>query len=684
MAKKGGGKRIARKRLEQLRREINFHNYRYHVVESPVVSDYEFDMLLRELQELEQEYPDLITPDSPSQRAGAGVSERFIRVQHPAPILSLGNAFNGEEVRAWYQRILKLDHRVSDAEFVVEPKLDGLTVVLHYENGIFTLGSTRGDGEFGEDITVNLRTVKSLPLQIPVDEKSNVRAPNRLVVRGEALITRSDFDEMNRKLLEAGERAYANPRNTASGTLRQLNPAETAAKPISLLCYSIIATDGQMPSTQWEALQYLEELGFPITDGVSLSEGIESAIHAGEAWVERRDALPYELDGVVLKINDLNLFQELGVVGKDPRGAVALKFPAQIVTTKLQDIGLNVGRTGVVTPYAILEPVIVGGVTVRKATLHNFDFIAEKDIRVGDRLEIKRAGDVIPYVIGPVEAVRDGSEKAYVIPEKCPFCDQKLEQFPGEVAIYCVNGACPVQLVRNIEYFASRGAMDIEGMGIKIAEQLVEQGLVKDVADLFTLTNEDFLTLEGFADKKAVNLVQSIQASRSRDLGRLVAALGIRGVGDVVANDLARNFNRLEKLAIATVAELEALEGIGPNIAHAIVDWYAQPSNKTILKKLNAVGPWETSQTGADAWVEQTFSGLTFVLTGSLSEMKRPEAKALIESRGGKVTRSVSRRTDYLVAGESPGSKLDKAKSLGVEVLDEPGLVALLEQGRSE
>ncbi len=684
MAKKGEGMRAARKRLEQLRQEINFHNYRYHVVDSPVVSDYEFDMLLRELQELEQEYPDLITSDSPSQRAGAGLSERFTRVQHPAPILSLGNAFNGEEVRAWYQRILKLNQRVSNSEFVVEPKLDGLTVVLHYENGIFILGSTRGDGEFGEDITANLRTVNSLPLQIPVDQKSNLQAPNRLVVRGEALIMRSDFDEMNKRLLEAGERTYVNPRNTASGTLRQLNPAATAAKPISLLCYSIIATDGQMPSTQWEALHYLEELGFPITDGVSLREDIESAIHAGDAWVERRDALPFEVDGVVLKINDLNLFQELGVVGKDPRGAVALKFPAQIVTTMLQDIGLNVGRTGVVTPYAILEPVIVGGVTVRKATLHNFDFIAEKDIRVGDRVEIKRAGDVIPYVIGPVEAVRDGSEKAYVIPEKCPFCDQKLEQFPGEVAIYCVNAACPVQLVRNIEHFASRGAMDIEGLGIKIAEQLVEQGLVKDVADLYSLTKEDFLSLEGFADKKAENLVLSIQTSRNRDLRRLVAALGIRGVGEVVANDLAGNFNELEKLATATITELEALEGIGPNIAQAIVDWFAQPSNKIILKKLNAVGPWETSQIDAEAEVEQTLSGLTFVITGTLSSMKRSEAKALIERYGGKVTGSVSKSTNYLVAGESPGSKLDKAKSLGVEVLDEPNLIALLEQNRTE
>jgi DNA ligase (NAD+) len=683
MAKKTGGKIAAKKRLEELRREINLHNYRYHVEQSPIVSDYEFDMLLRELVELEQTYPELITPDSPTQRAGAGPGERFVRVEHPAPILSLGNAFDGDEVQAWYQRILKLDQRVADANFVVEPKLDGLTVVLHYENGIFGLGSTRGDGEFGEDITVNLRTVRSLPLQIPVDGSKAVEVPSRLVVRGEALIFRADFDEMNRRLQESGERTYVNPRNTASGTLRQLDPGETAAKPISLFCYSIVATDGEMPSTQWEVLKYLRNLGFPVTEGVTLSDNIETAITSGNEWIEKRDTLPYEADGVVIKVNDFSLFQDLGVVGKDPRGAVALKFPAQIVTTNLLDIGLNVGRTGVVTPYAILEPVVVGGVTVRKATLHNFDFIKEKDIRVGDRVEVKRAGDVIPYVIGPVEGARDGNETPYKIPKKCPFCDQKLEQFPGEVAIYCVNAACPVQLVRNVEYFASRGAMDIEGMGIKVAEQLVDNELIGDIADLFTLRKEDFLTLEGFADKKAENLVTAIASARSQDLSRLVAALGIRGVGDVVASDLARHFGNLENLAISRAGDLEALEGIGPNIARAIVDWFSQPGNQLVLVKLKDVGRWESAQLPTDSGVEQSLSGLTFVITGALSDMTRTEAKKLIEGRGGKVTGRVSKRTSYLVAGDSPGSKLDKAHSLGIEVLDESGLLKLIDEGQT-
>jgi DNA ligase (NAD+) len=678
MTSKNVGKKTARKRLEELRQEINLHNYRYHVEQSPIISDYEFDMLLRELVELEQAYPDLITPDSPTQRAGAGLSERFVRVQHPAPILSLGNAFDGDDVLAWYQRILKLDERIADAQFVVEPKLDGLTVVLHYENGTFVLGTTRGDGEFGEQITANLRTVRSLPLKIPVDKSNEVKAPSRLVVRGEALIFIKDFDEMNRRNQEAGERTFVNPRNTASGSLRQLDSAETASKPISLFCYSIVAMDGDMPATQWEVLEYLQELGFPVTEGSSLNGTIEKAIQSGNKWIEKRDNLPYEADGVVIKVNDHELFQDLGVVGKDPRGAVALKFPAQIVSTTLEDIGLNVGRTGVVTPYAILAPVVVGGVTVRKATLHNFDFIAEKDIRVGDRVEVKRAGDVIPYVIGPVDAARDGSEKRYRIPKKCPFCDQKLEKFPGEVAIYCVNATCPVQLVRNVEYFASRSAMDIEGMGIKVAEQLVESGMIKDVADLYTLTKEDFLNLEGFADKKAENLVQAIAASGNRDLSRLVAALGIRGVGDVVASDLARQFRTLENLAQVSAAELEALEGIGPNIARAIVDWFSQPTNKSVLKKLKAITKWRQAPVPVDAGVEQFLSGFTFVLTGTLSEMTRSEAKALIETHGGKVTGSVSKRTHYLVAGGSPGSKLDKAQSLGVEVLDEKGLLQLI------
>jgi DNA ligase (NAD+) len=662
-------------RIDQLRQELHFHNYRYHVLDSPVISDYEYDRLLQELKELETKYPELISPDSPTQRVGGEPSERFERVEHPAPILSLGNAFDTADVRSWYQRILKLDPRVEKADFVVEPKLDGLTVVLHYQAGIFSMGATRGDGEFGEDITPNIRTIRSLPLRIPVDTDLDIQVPNYLVVRGEAFIKLDDFDALNRRLEKAGERTYINPRNTASGTLRQLDQRITASIPISLLCYAIVAVEGEIPSTQWDTIHYLRALGFPVDGHVALCPDLEAVIAEGEKWIDRRDSLTYEADGVVIKLNDLELSESLGSVGKDPRGAIALKFPAQVVTTILEDIGINVGRTGVVTPYAILEPVEVGGVTVRKATLHNFDFIAEKDIRIGDRILLKRAGDVIPYVIGPVLEARTGAEKKYKLPERCPFCGEELESIPGEVAIYCINAACPEQLVRNVEHFASRGAMDIEGMGIKVAEQLVEADLIQDVADLFTLKKEDLLNLEGFAEKKAENLIQAIEASKKRSLARLISALGIRGVGEVMAANLAETFGNLQNLAETKEDDLMGMEGIGPNIASAIVDWFSQSSNQSLLRKFSKVGEWIQKEQEAFDEHALTLKGLTFVITGTLPTMTRTEAKTMIERYGGKLTGSVSGKTNYLIAGESPGSKLEKAQSLGVEVLDESGLL---------
>lgn len=665
-------------RMAKLRQEIHFHNYRYHVMQSPVISDYEYDLLLRELQELEARYPEYVTPDSPTQRVGAEPSERFARVQHPSPILSLANAFNGDEVRAWYERIAKLDPRVTQTSFVVEPKLDGLTVVLHYESGVFTLGATRGDGETGEDITTNLRTVRSLPLRIPVGENPDISIPNILVIRGEAFIKLAEFEELNRRLEESGERTYVNPRNTASGTLRQLDSSVTASVPISLLCYAIVASDGEVPTTQWETISYLRDIGFPVDPGIVCAKNIEQAIVESEKWIDKRESLAYEADGVVIKINDLELSESLGVVGKDPRGAIAFKFPAQVVTTKLLDIGINIGRTGVVTPFAILEPVEVGGVTVRKATLHNFDFIDEKDIRIGDRVQVKRAGDVIPYVIGPIQDARTGEEKPFEIPDRCPSCGERLERLPGEVAIYCINAACPTQLVRNVEHFASRSAMDVEGLGIKVSEQLVEAGLIQDVADLYSISKDDLLELEGFAEKKAENLIQAIQSTRQQNLGRLIGALGIRGVGEVMASSLANHFGTLKALSKSSLEDLETIEGVGPNIASAIVDWFSQPRNQTILEKLAKVGTWTQERPAQPSEEELTLGELTFVLTGTLPTMTRDEAKSLIESRGGKVTGTVSSRTSYVLAGESPGSKLEKAQSLGVPIIDEDGLRKLI------
>lgn len=668
-------------RYEELKAQVNSHNYRYHVLDAPIISDLEYDRLLNELKKIEADHPDWITSDSPTQRAGARPADRFDKVRHPAPILSLANAFGAEDARAWFERVRKLDDRIEKAKFVVEPKIDGLSVVLHYRDGLFVQGATRGDGEVGEDITSNLRTVRAIPLKIPVgDGKGNntkLSVPKYLVVRGEAYIPNKEFDELNRKLEEAGEKTYLNPRNTAAGSLRQLDPVLTASRPITLLVYQIVHSEGgKIPTSQWELLEYLKALGFPVTDVARRFNDIESAIQYTETFNEGRNNLPYEADGMVIKIDDLNLAAELGFVGKDPRGAIAFKFPAREVTTTLNDIGVAVGRTGVLTPYAMLEPVEIGGVVVERATLHNFDFIAEKDIRVGDRVLIKRAGEVIPYVIGPVLDARSGKEKTYKPPMKCPACGQAVEHFDGEVAWYCVNAACPAQLVRNIEHFVSRGAMDIVGLGIKIVEQLIESGHVKDVADLFTLNKKQLLGLEGFADKKAENLLGSIEQAKGQSLNRLIIALGIHGVGEVMAGDLSRTFGNLSALSKASAEELQQIEGVGPNIAESIVDWFAQPSNQKLLKKLKSVGLWPEMKKN-EMKKEGAFTGLTFVVTGTLPTLSRDDVKEFIENYGGKVTDSVSKKTSYLVLGEAPGSKFEKAKSLGVKIIDENELKKL-------
>jgi DNA ligase (NAD+) len=662
-------------RARELREQLNFHNYRYHVLDAPVVSDAEYDRLLRELTQLEKDHPELLTPDSPTQRVGGQVAEGRVKVPHPQPVLSLGNAFSLEEVRAWYERLRKLDARVESAAFVVEPKLDGLTVVLHYEDGFFVRGATRGNGEVGEEITPNLRTVRSVPLRIPVHE-NGAKAPDRLVVRGEAIIFRKDFEELNRRAAAEGTRSYVNPRNTASGAVRTLDPGVTAAMPIRLVCYSIMEASGPPPARQWEVLTLLRKLGFPVEENIRLCEDIEETLRAAQALGERREQFPYDMDGIVIKIDDLALGRELGTVGKDPRGAIAYKLPSQEVSTLLLDIGVNVGRTGVITPYAVLEPVEVGGVTVKQATLHNFDFIQEKDIRIGDRVLVKRAGEVIPYVIGPIPEARTGRLRRYKLPDRCPACAEPLEQVEGEVAVFCVNAGCPAQLVRNLEHFASRGSMDIEGLGIKVAEQLVSAGLVQDVADIYYLKQGDLLALEGFAERKAEKLLQGIQASKSRPLARLLTALGIRGVGETVAADLAGRFLNLDALAAASLEDLQGLEGIGPNIAQAVVDWFGQRRNKRLLEKLRKAGVWP--QQAATVAGVGPLAGLTFVITGTLPTLSRDQAKERIQLAGGKVSGSVSAKTDYLLVGESPGSKLAKAQELGVKVLDEAGLLVLL------
>lgn len=668
---------LAQEEIKTLRKEIQGHIYRYHVLDDPIISDYEYDQLYKRLQELEGKYPQLITDDSPTQRSGSAVIDRFQKTAHPKPILSLANAFNKDEVRAWNERILKLDHRVGKSGFVMEPKIDGLTVVLHYENGLFVKGATRGDGEIGEDVTANLRTIRALPLKIPVESKPG-RVPDRFVVRGEVYIKLKDFEELNNRLLESGEKTYQNPRNTASGSLRQLDSKITSRRPLNLLTYEIVDSSDGLPAGQWETLQHLKFYGFPTSELAERVDSIDEVVAHIDKWMNIRDAIPYEVDGVVIKLDDLQVARDLGVSGKDPRGAIALKYPAREVSTILNGIGINVGRTGVITPYAILQPVEVGGVTIRQATLHNFDFIKEKDIRIKDRVLVKRAGDVIPYVIGPLTGSRSGVEKTYEIPENCPSCGQKIEHLDGEVAYYCVNSSCPAQLVRNVEHFVSRGAMDIEGLGIKIVEQLIDARIVKSVVDLFEITAEQLLELEGFAEKKAENLVKSIKQARNQTLDRFIASLGIRGVGEVASNDLAQAFGTIDRLRDASLTDLQGVNGIGPNIALFIKDWFERPANQRLLERFKALGIWPVISTENSRKSGTALEGMTFVVTGTLPTLSREGIKELIEQNSGKTTDTVSRNTSYLVLGENPGLKLEKAKSLGIKILEENELLDLI------
>ncbi len=666
----------AARRAAELRELLNYHNYRYYVLARPVISDGEYDRLMDELRALEAQFPELRTPDSPTQRVGGEPAEGFAKVEHPAPILSLDKVTNREELRAWHTRIRKLlPDDAPPFAYTVEPKFDGLTVVLHYHDGRFVLGATRGNGHVGEEITANLRTVKSLPLRIPLTP-DGPRPPRRLVVRGEVLILLRDFEALNRRLAAEGKPTFANPRNAAAGSLRQLDPRITRERPLFLYAYQIVTADGQVPATQWETLRYLQALGFPIADDVSRRfTSLEAVADYCERVAQQRNALPYEADGLVIKVDDLATQRALGVVGGRPRGAVAYKFPPQEATTRLLDVEFSVGRTGVITPTAILEPVTIAGVTVSRASLHNFDFIRERDIRLGDRVVVRRAGDVIPYVVGPIADVRRGDEQPITPPTHCPSCGEPLVHAEDEVAYTCINAACPAQRVQKLLYFAH--ILDIEGLGERTAEQLVARGLVETPADLYALDKAALLTLEGFADKKAENLLAAIAASRAQPYERVLAALGIRGVGTTIAQLLVTAFPSLDALQAASEEELAAVEGIGPIIARNIRRWFAREHNRAMVARLRAAGLRLSAASAPSAPPSRPLEGLTFVITGTLSR-PRSEVKAWIEAHGGKVTGSVSRRTDYLVVGENPGgSKFRKARQLGTPMIDEAQLYAL-------
>ncbi len=667
------------KRIEELREQVRYHSYRYYVLDDPVISDDAYDALYRELQELEAAHPELITPDSPTQRVGGEVREEFVAVEHPRPMLSLTNAFNPEELRAWRDRFLRLlPVGYPEPAYVVEPKIDGLTVVLHYTNGVFSLGATRGDGVRGEDITPNLKTIKALPLRIPVSGglagADDGRAPARLVVRGEAYMPIDAFEAFNREQEALGKRTYANPRNTAAGSLRVLDPRITASRPLSLYCYQVVELEGGPAlSSQWEALEYLRRLGFPVSDLNRRFTDFEAVVEYCIAWEPERHRLNFETDGLVIKIDDFATQERLGAVGNAPRWAVAYKYPAPEAVTRLKRIVVNVGRTGSLTPAAELEPVRIGGVTVSSATLHNADYIAERDIREGDMVIVKRAGEVIPQVLGPVLELRPPGTTPWQMPDRCPVCGEPVEHPEGEVAYYCVNAACPAQLVRSVEHFVSRGAMDIEGFGIRQAELFVELGLLHDVADIYYLRPEQLLPLEGFGEKKVANLMAAIEASKDRHPARLLTALGIRGVGETVAETLIDAFGSLEALTDASREELQQIPGIGPKLAESIADWFSRETNRRVLDKLKAAGV--RTQVGPGKAVgPQPLAGLTFVITGTLPTMSREQATELIQAHGGKVTGSVSSKTNYLVVGENPGSKLEKAQKLGVRVIDEATL----------
>lgn len=665
-------------RAAELRRLLHEHNYRYHVLSAPVITDREYDRLFAELKALEAEHPHLATPDSPTQRVGSDLQEDLPKVEHVVPVLSLSNVFDADEIRAWRERIGRLLPENYALDYVVEPKFDGLTVVLTYRDGVLTQAATRGNGEVGDDVTPNVRTVRTIPLRIPASP-DGPPAPPRLAVRGEVLYLKEDFERLNARMAEEGEAVFVNARNAASGALKQKDARVTAERPLTAYCYAILDADGDVPATQWDTLGFLRDLGFLTADDVIRHfDDLESVIAYAEGFVSRRDDLPYEIDGLVIKVNDLATAADLGVVGKDPRGAVAFKFPAEEATTKLLDVVANVGRTGVLTPTAVLEPVFIGGVTVKQASLHNYDLIAQKDIRVGDTVIVKRSGDVIPYVIGPVIAARTGKERKIAPPERCPVCESPVERDEGEVAYYCTNPACPERIARNIEYFVSRGAMDIGSLGERGVRLLLDKGLIYDEADLFTLTAEQLLPLEGFAEKKVQNLFTNIAAAKDRPLARLLGAMGIRGVGSTVAELLVRHFPALDELMAASAEDLEAIEGMGPHTANAVVEWFSTPRNRQLIEKFRAAGVRLEEEPGDEEDTSDTLTGMTFVLTGTLPTLKRNEAKALIEQHGGKVTGSVSRKTSYVVVGDDPGSKFTKAQELGIPILNEAGLLQLM------
>jgi DNA ligase (NAD+) len=667
-------------RAAELRNLLHRCSYAYYVLNAPIVTDAEFDALYRELAALEAEHPELITPDSPTQRAGSDLSDDFPKVRHPAPILSLSNAYNADDLRAWEERNLKLLPAGTALDYTLEPKLDGLTIVITYENGILTQAATRGNGEQGDDVTPNVRTIRTIPLRIPASGEAP--PPERIVVRGEVIYLKKDFEAVNRRQAEQGLPAFINARNAASGALKQKDSRITASRPLTCFVYGIIDGRGipaHVWDKQWEMLGYLRDLGFLIAPGSAHYPTLDAVIAEISTWEAQRDALDFEIDGIVVKVNDLRLARELGAVGKDPRGAIAYKFPAREASTKLLGVEVSVGRTGRIVPNAVLQPVFIGGITVSSATLHNYDIVAMLDIRIGDSVVVKRAGDVIPNVIAALPALRTGDEQPIHPPERCPFCSTPIIKPEGAVDYFCPNSRCPERVYRQIEFFVSRAGLDIEGLGSQTVKALLEKGLIRDEADIFSLRAETLLALDKFAEKRAANLLAAIEAAKKRPLAQVITALGIDGVGSAVAEALANRFNSIDALAAATPDELQEIDGIGEILARGIIDWFADSYHREILEKLRAAGVRFQGETKVQAGDQ--LAGLTFVITGTLPTLSREQAAALIEAHGGRVTSSVSKKTSYVVMGDSPGSKADKARQLNIPIISEDELLRLIQNG---
>lgn len=664
----------AKKRIQELREQIHYHNYRYYVLDDPEISDAEYDRLYRELEELEQEFPDLVTADSPTQRVGASPLEEFDTVAHAVPMLSLDNAFDYDEVREFDARVKRLLETSEAITYVVEPKIDGVAVELVYENGVFTVGSTRGDGYTGEDITANLKTIKSIPLRLIEDE---VPVPERLDVRGEVFYPTSAFKELNKQREARGEPVYANPRNTASGSLRQLDSRITAERPLDIFIHSLGQVVGHAFKSHAEALASFKKWGFKVNPMITVCRGIDELIEACEAIRRKREALDYEIDGAVIKVDDLQLRERLGIRTRSPRWAMALKFEAKQATTRILDIKVQVGRTGALTPVAVMEPVQVGGVEISRATLHNQDEIDRKGVRIGDWVVVQRAGDVIPEVVKVVESKRTGEEQRFKMPDKCPVCGSKVVRLQDEAVHRCPNISCPAQLKESIRHFASKGAMDIEGLGDKLVDQLVEKGLVKNVADLYLLTHEQLAGLERMGEKSAQNLLAAIERSKEVELARFLYALGIRHVGEHVSRLLAQAFGSLDRLKKATREELEQVREIGPEVAESVYEFFHDKRNLETIDRVLERGV-KIAETRAPE--DGKLSGKTFVFTGALEGFTRDEAEQLVQRLGGRAASSVSRNTDYVVAGENPGSKADRARELGIRVIDEQAFLDFVER----